>query len=71
MTNHYKLGLEVGRKKRRGEYWLSDIPVMSLEETVEFNRGFDRGESEPSIGAKLFVSALAIIVILAIVSFVK
>jgi hypothetical protein len=67
MSNYYKLGLQVGRKKRRGEYWLCDIPLMTLEQTAEFNLGFDRGESEPSLTAKLFVAALGIIVVLAII----
>ena len=71
MVDYYKLGVKVGRKKRRGEYWLCDIPLMTLEQTAEFNLGFDRGESEPKLTAKLFVAFLGIIAVLAIIGFVR
>lgn len=48
-----------------------NIPPMTYDERLAFNRGYQKGLDGPSLPAKLFVAGLAIVVILAIVGFVK
>lgn len=69
-VNYYKLGRRYARRPFEDPFY-ENLPTMNFDEMAAFNRGYDDALNGPSIGAKLFVAALGIIIVLAIIGFVK
>jgi hypothetical protein len=69
-VNYYRLGKQYASRPFDDPLW-EDIPAMDYQQRIEFNRGYDDGLNSPSLAAKLFVATLCIIVVLAIIGFVK
>ena len=57
---YYTLGKQFANTPPDAAEWL-DVPAMTFEQRLEFNRGYDDASRESRIVAKLFVAALVII----------
>lgn len=69
-VDYYTLGKQFANTPPDAAEWL-DVPAMSYEERLEFNRGYDDASKESRIFAKLFVAALVIITILGLFGLVR